>query len=78
MNATIMAFSKSRYFKVYYWREKIDETSRNPISYCEMIFRYKDSFSDTWQTEFKEILIRTVEKRADSSRIFDTFQKNLI
>ena len=29
-----MAFSKSRYFKVYFWREKLDETSRSHISYC--------------------------------------------
>ena len=30
----IMAFSESRYFKICFWREKLDETSRSPISYC--------------------------------------------
>ena len=29
----IMTFSKSRYLKVYFWRENLDETSTSPISY---------------------------------------------
>ena len=32
----IMASSKSRYFKVYFWWEKLDETSRSPRSYCAL------------------------------------------
>ena len=32
----IMAFSKNRYFKVYFWRENLDETNRCPISYCAL------------------------------------------
>ena len=32
-----MAFSKSRYFKVYFWREKLDETIKSHISYSEQV-----------------------------------------
>ena len=37
----IIAFTKSRYFKVYFWRENLDETSRTPIRYCAEA--YKDT-----------------------------------
>ena len=30
----IMEYLKSRHFKVYFWRENLDETNRSPISYC--------------------------------------------
>ena len=30
----IMAFLKNGYFKVNFWRENLDETSRSPITYC--------------------------------------------
>ena len=33
----IVAFSESRYFKVYFWREKLDETRRSARSYCAMV-----------------------------------------
>ena len=32
----IMAFSKGRYLKVYFWRENLDKTSRSPITQREM------------------------------------------
>ena len=33
----IKAISKIRYFKVYFWRENLDETRRCPISYCGIV-----------------------------------------
>ena len=33
----IMTFSKSGYFKVYFWQENLEKTSRSSISYCEIV-----------------------------------------